>query len=232
MAGMHLGTNTIQPVLQCYGGVLESEVYSGRSHSQVQGWEEACGGQLKSRFQEVRVIESKFADYVAVYAATREMLEEVVGEFVRTAADWGLTDSLEKTKLPTMGKRLKPEDNLPVQLNGGEIATVEDFTCLGSNIARDGEVHGEVAVRLGKASRAFACLGSSIFCSKQLSVAIKREVYCAVVLSTLMYWEETWTVKVDSVRRMRGFHNRCINAESVQAVAMEGENNIKSWLKP
>ena len=101
--------------------------------------------QLKSRLQEVRVIESKFADYVAVYAGTREMLEEVVGESVRTAADWGLTDSVEKTKLLTMGKRLKPEDNLPVQLDGGEIATVEDFTCLGSNIARDGEVHGEVA---------------------------------------------------------------------------------------
>ena len=38
--------------------------------------------------------ESQFADDVAVYAATREMLEEVVGELVRTAADWGLTVSL------------------------------------------------------------------------------------------------------------------------------------------
>ena len=166
----------------------------------------------KSRLQEVRVTESQFADDVAVYAATREMLEEVVGEFVRTAADWGLTVSLEKTKLFAMGKWLKSEDNLPVQLDGGEIATVEDFTYLGSNIIRDGELHGEVAVRLGKASRAFACLRSSIFCSKQLSVAIKREVYRAVVLSTLMYGAETWTVKVDSVRRMRGFHNRCIRS--------------------
>ena len=66
----------------------------------------------KSRLREVRVTEFQFADDVAVYAATREMLEEVVGEFVRTAADWGLTVSLEKTKLLTMGKRLKPEDNL------------------------------------------------------------------------------------------------------------------------
>ena len=51
----------------------------------------------KSRLQEVRLTESQFADDVAVYAATREMLVEVVGEFVRTVADWGLTVSLEKT---------------------------------------------------------------------------------------------------------------------------------------
>ena len=85
-----------------------------------------AGGKLvgdrtaKCRLREVRVTESKFADDVAVYTATREMLEEVVGEFVRTAADWGLTVSLEKTKLLAMGKQLKPEDNLPVQLDGGE----------------------------------------------------------------------------------------------------------------
>ena len=31
---------------------------------------------------------------------------------------------MEKTKLLTMGKQLKPKDNLPVQLDGGEIATM------------------------------------------------------------------------------------------------------------
>ena len=90
----------------------------------------------KCRLQEVRVTEAQFADNVAVYAAIREMLEKVVGEFVWTAADWGLTVSLEKIKLLTMGKWLKPEDNLPVQLDERGIATVEDFTYLGSNIGK------------------------------------------------------------------------------------------------
>ena len=48
-----------------------------------------------------------------------------------------------------------------MQLDGGEIATVENFTYIGSNVTKDGEVHGEVVVRLGKASRAFACLRCS-----------------------------------------------------------------------
>ena len=107
----------------------------------------------KSKLQEVRVTESQFADDVAIYAATREALEQVAAEFIRTAANWGLTVSLEKTKVLTLGKQLKPEDNLPVQLARGEIATVEDFTYLGSSITRDGEVHGELSVRLGRASR-------------------------------------------------------------------------------
>ena len=88
----------------------------------------------KSRLQEIRMTESLFADGVAVYAATKEALEQVAAMFVNTAANWGLTVSLEKTKLLTLGKQLKPEDNLPVQLDGGEIFTVEDFTYLGSSI--------------------------------------------------------------------------------------------------
>ena len=106
---------------------------------------------VKSRLQEVRVTKSQFA----VYATTREVMEQVVREFVSIAAEWGLTVSLEKTKLLAMGKDLRPEDSLAVQLEGGEISTVEEFTYLGSTITPDGEVHGEVAARLAKASRAF-----------------------------------------------------------------------------
>ena len=51
----------------------------------------------KARLQEVRVTESKFADGVALHAATRVVLEQIAGEFVRTAAEWSLTASLEKT---------------------------------------------------------------------------------------------------------------------------------------
>ena len=91
-------------------------------------------------------------------------------------------------------------------LDQGEIATVEEFTYLGSNITRDGEIHGEVVIRLGKASRAFGCLRSALFQNRQLSVNIKHEVYHAVVLSTLLYCAETWAMKAGSVRRMRSVH--------------------------
>ena len=52
----------------------------------------------------------------------------------------------------------------------------------------------------------------SIFDSRALSVWVKRGVYCAVVMSTLLYGSETWVVKSPSMRRLEGFHNRCIRA--------------------
>ena len=112
----------------------------------------------KARLLAINMTESQFADDVAVYATTREALEQVAAEFVNTAANWGLTVSLEKTKLLTVGKQLKPEDNLPVQLDGGEIAIVEDFTYLGISITRDGEVRGEVNMRLGREGVQGFCL--------------------------------------------------------------------------
>ena len=99
---------------------------------------------------------------------------------------------------------------------------MEDFTYLGSNISRDGEVKSEVVTRLGKASRAFGCLRAAVFQNSQLSTDIKREVYRAVVLSTLLYGAETWTVKAESVRRLSGFHNRCIRS-------MLGVSRMKQW---
>ena len=62
-----------------------------------------------------------------LYATTREVLEQIAREFVRTGTEWGLTVSLEKTKLLTMGVGLTPEDSQPVQLEVGRIATADEF---------------------------------------------------------------------------------------------------------
>ena len=166
----------------------------------------------KSRLQEVRITESQFADDVAVYATTREAFEDATSVFIRTAAEWGLTVSIEKTKGLVMGRHLQPSDKLPMQLDGGTIELVEDFTYLGSKITEDEEVRKEVATRIGKASRAFGCLQKSIFQNHRLAVRTKREVYWATVLSVLLYGMETLTIKSESERRLSEFHNRCIRS--------------------
>ena len=94
----------------------------------------------KARLEEAKITESKFVDDVALLVAVT---------FVTTAAVWGLTVSLEKTKLLSIGC---PEDNMPIQLEDGVTAAVDDFTYLESNITNDSEVANEVGVRLGKAA--------------------------------------------------------------------------------
>jgi len=77
------------------------------------------------------IAESKFADdAAALYTVTRHAMT-----FVATAAGWGLTISLEKTKMMSMDY---PEagDNRPIQLENEAIAAVNNFTYLGSNIVK------------------------------------------------------------------------------------------------
>ena len=68
---------------------------------------------VKARLETI-MSQSKFVDDAALYAVTRQAVERVaVTIFVTIAAGRGLTVSLEKTKMISMGC---PKDNLPIQL--------------------------------------------------------------------------------------------------------------------
>ena len=112
----------------------------------------------KSRLSEMRVTESQFADDVALYATSRDSFESVAAEFVKVASEWGLTVSTEKTKRMVVGEGLNESDVRPVQVEGGSVDVVQDFTYLGANISRDREITNEVTRRIARAARAFGCL--------------------------------------------------------------------------
>ena len=122
----------------------------------------------------------------------------------------GLTVSTEKTKGMVVGEGLNESDVRPVQVEGGSVDVVQDFTYLGANISRDGEITSEVTRRIARAARAFRCLRVPVFKNKDLSLATKRAVYRAVVLAVLLYGAETWIMKAVHTRRWNSFHNRCI----------------------
>jgi len=108
----------------------------------------------KAKLEMTEITESKFANDAALYAVTRKAVESAAMTFVTTAVGWGLTVSLEKTKMMLMGCP-EAEDNRPIQLENGVIAAVDSFTYLGCSITNDGEIVSEVSARLGKAARAF-----------------------------------------------------------------------------
>ena len=161
----------------------------------------------KTRLSEMRVTETQFADDAALYATTRDAFESAAAGYEKVADDFGLKLSVEKTKGMIVSNELDVE---PVQVKGGNLCIVDHFQYLGSNISRDGEVTAEIDSRIAKASRAFGCLRKPIFQDTNLSIATKRQVYKAVVLSTLLYGAETWTLKALQVRRLNSFHNRCV----------------------
>ena len=163
----------------------------------------------KSRLSEMRVTESQFADDVALYATSRDSFESVALEFMKVASEWGLTVSTEKTKGMVVCEGLNESDVRPVQVEGCSVDVVQDFTYLGTNISRGGEITSEVTRRIVRAARAFGCLRMPVFKNKDLSLARKRAVYRAV-LAILLYGAETWTMKDVHTRHLNSFHKCCI----------------------
>ncbi len=176
----------------------------------------------KSRLECMKVTESQFADDAAVYTKTCEAFERSTAQLVDVATNWGLTVSMEKTKGMVVGGHVDDSDALPVQLAGGQIEMVSDFTYLGSNITSDGEVGEDVKIRIAKAARAFGCLQRAVFQNRKLSLETKRRVYQAAVLSVLLYGAESWAIKIKSVRRLTSFHNRCVRS-------MMGVTRYQQW---
>ena len=164
----------------------------------------------KARLSEMRVTETQFADDAALYTTSRGIFESTTAGFVKAASEWGLTVSTEKTKGMVAGQILDERDVRPVQVEGSSVDVVNHFTYLGANISRDGEVTMEIDCRVAEAARAFGCLRRPIFQDINHSVATKRQVYRAVVVSVLLYGAETWTLKAQHLRRLNSFHNRYV----------------------
>jgi len=61
---------------------------------------------------------------------------------------------------------------------------------------------------IASATAAFGAL-KNIFTDKYLSEELKGEVYEALILRTLLYGCEAWSLREDLFKRLRSFHNKC-----------------------
>ena len=66
----------------------------------------------------------------------------------------------------------------------------------------------DVDKRITSATAAFGAL-KNIFADKYLSEELKGEVYMALILPTLLYGCEAWSLREDLFKRLRSFHNKC-----------------------
>ena len=81
--------------------------------------------------------------------------------------------STEKTKGMAIGEGLNESDVRPVQVEGGSVDVVQEFTYLGANILTDGEIVSEMTGRIAREARAFGCLRVPVFKNKHLSLATR-----------------------------------------------------------
>nr|VZI52931.1 unnamed protein product [Spirometra erinaceieuropaei] len=97
-----------------------------------------------------------------------------------------------------------------ISVNGTQLPVVENFPYLGSTLSRNTKIDDEVANRISKASQAFGRLRSTVWNRHGLQLSTKLKMYKAVILPTLLYGAETWTVYTRQARRLNHFHLSCL----------------------
>ena len=104
----------------------------------------------------------------------------------------------------------KPYKEPTITVKGQRLQVVDKFTYLGSTFSR--VVHiDEVNARIAKASAAFGLLCGSISDRSGIRLDTKLKVYRSVVLPTLLYACETWTVYQRHAKRLNHFHTSCLS---------------------
>ena len=100
------------------------------------------------------------------------------------------------------------EPNIPVKEQRPQ--AVENLTYLGSTFSRSANIDAVVTSRLAKASSTLGRLKKSVWERRGISHRTKLQVYRAVVLTTLLYGCETWTIYRRHDKQLHQFHLRCL----------------------
>ena len=102
------------------------------------------------------------------------------------------------------------DEQQPLAVGDYLIEWVDQFSYLGSVIADEGDIDAGIDKRMANVLEAFGVLCQTVFIDHHLSVSTKCHVYQARVLSTLLYGSECWQLFYHHLKRLDGFHHRCI----------------------
>ena len=97
-----------------------------------------------------------------------------------------------------------------ITTNGEVLNAVDKFTYLGSVLSRDVHIDSEVDACIARASSVFGRLQRKVWKRRGIRLTTKLKVYRAVVLTSLLYTCETWTVYQCHARKLNCFHLNCL----------------------
>ena len=151
-----------------------------------------------------------FADDCALNASEEQEMQAEMDSFSAACNNFGLTISTKKTEVmlqPAPGNQYHEPQ---ITVNGQTLQAVETFTYLGSTLSRTATIDAEINNRISKASSAFGRLSEKVWERRAISLETELKVYRAVVLTTLLYGSETWTVYRRHEKILNHFHLRCL----------------------
>ncbi|BHF64434.1 hypothetical protein SprV_0200743800 [Sparganum proliferum] len=149
------------------------------------------------------VHELLFVDDCALNTTSEEEMQRSMNLFSAACENFGLVINTQKTVVmhqpPPPNTATHP--NAPqISVNRAQLQVVENFPYLGSTLSRNTKIDDEVAHRISKASQAFGRLQSTVWNRHGLQLSTKLKIYKVVILPTLLYGAETWTVCTEQAR--------------------------------
>ena len=166
--------------------------------------------QAKTKVQEDIARDFLFADDCALNAGTQSDMQESMNQLAASCDDFGLTISTKKTEVMHQPAPSAPYTEPAITVNGEKLTVTEKFVYLGSTLSRSVRIDEEVSYRIARASSAFGRLRERVWDRRGISLQTKLEVYRAVVLPSLLYACETWTVYSRHAKQLNSFHMRCL----------------------
>ena len=168
--------------------------------------------QAVTKVKETVIRDLLFADDSALGATKEQEMQQGMDGLSSACDNFGLTISTKKTEVmyqPAPGHQ-DQEPNISVK--GQRLPAVEHFTYLGSTLSRSANIDQEVNTRIAKASCAFGRLRKTVWERRGISQHTRIKVYKAVVLTTLLYGCETWTIYRRHEKQLQQLHLRCLRS--------------------
>lgn len=110
-----------------------------------------------------------------------------------------------KTKTLTQHPPGQTLPNTNITINGHLLEEVDQFSYLGSILTSPPACNNDVENRIRAAHSAYGRLSKRVFNNHALTVATKIMVYRAIVLSTLLYACDTWTLYRSDIKSLERF---------------------------
>ena len=155
----------------------------------------------KTKTTRILMRELLYADDSALVAHSAEEMQKIVDAFSDASKKFGLKINIKKTEelYQPNATRTREED---IMVDGNKLNSVLELTYLGSNISSNGWIDDEIQRRMAKASTFFGRLRQRLWNNHHVSMRVKGKIYRAIVLFTLLYGAEAWTVYRRQVKNL------------------------------
>nr|VZI38520.1 unnamed protein product [Spirometra erinaceieuropaei] len=165
---------------------------------------------LQSRVFATSVHELLFTDNFAFNATSERDMQRSIDLFAAACYNFGLII----TTVKTMIIHQPPPDAVyvasKINVDGAQPLAADNFTYLDRTLSCNTKIDDEVARRIPKASQSFDRLQNTVWNRHGLHLNIKRKMYKAVILRTLLYGAETRTKYIKQARRLNRFYLSCL----------------------